>query len=79
MTNITADMVEIVTEPCMVCKAHTVLMVNAAAFIAWKSGAMIQVAFPELSDEQRELIQTGTHSDCWDLVMPEEDDDEDLV
>lgn len=33
--------------------------------IKWKSGTLIQVAFPELTVEQREAIQTGICDPCW--------------
>jgi hypothetical protein len=37
----------------------------------------IQDAFPDLSVDDRELIKTGIHPWCWDIMMDEEDHDAD--
>lgn len=38
------------------------------------NGALIQDAFPTLTDEQREFILTGITPEEWDATFPEEDD-----
>jgi hypothetical protein len=42
-------------------------------FMKWqKTGAVIQVAFPNLSAEDREFILTGITPEEWDRFLPEE-------
>jgi hypothetical protein len=40
---------------------------------AYASGALAQVAFPNLSKEHREFIMTGTTQDEWDDAFSEEE------
>lgn len=35
----------------------------------WMDGELIQNVFPELSIEERELMITGMHSDCYDNLF----------
>ena len=42
--------------------------------VAYKSGALIQVAFPNLTADQREFILTGITKDEWDELFEETDD-----
>lgn len=43
---------------------------------AYKNGALIQVAFPDLTADQREFILTGITKDEWDTLFEETDDSE---
>lgn len=40
---------------------------------AWAAGALIQDAFPELSDDEREFIMTGITPQEWDAEFKDED------
>lgn len=40
---------------------------------AWKAGALIQRAMPELTPDQRELLISGTCSACWRKMFRDED------
>ena len=51
---------------CTVCGNRTLLEVNAADYERYNAGAYIQDAFPYLSADQRELLISGTHPECWD-------------
>lgn len=59
---------------CPRCRKHTTLVVDESAHDMWKSGAYIQVAFPELSVDQREMMITGYCGSCWDILFPDEDE-----
>lgn len=59
----------------MNCKERTVVYVDLAEHTAWKEGAPIQQAFPNMSAEVRELLITGIHSECWLEMFPPEDGD----
>jgi ribosome recycling factor len=41
---------------------------------AYKNGALIQVAFPNLTADQREFILTGITKEEWDELFKETDD-----
>ena len=64
---------EIVTHNCPICNKYTVMVVDIAEFNAWRAGLLIQQAFPTMSQEDRELLISGTHPDCWDSLFSEED------
>jgi hypothetical protein len=61
-----------ITRTCNHCGKTEILGVDAAAYTAWRSGQLIQDAFPDLTPEVREQIMTGYHSACFDLAMGEE-------
>ena len=48
--------------------------ITMAQLNAWKNGALIQEAMPELSIDEREFIVTGIPPNEWDELMKEEDD-----
>ncbi len=41
---------------------------------AWRDGALIQDAFPNLSPEDREFIKTGITPESWDEYVGEEEE-----
>ena len=60
----------VVTPECVVCKERGMLEgVDALGFIRWSElGENIQDALPELDEDQRELLMTGTHAHCWEKM-----------
>jgi hypothetical protein len=54
---------------CIVCKEQAVVFVPEAGLKAWTKGALIQVAFPDTTPDERELLLTGTHPKCWDSMF----------
>lgn len=70
----TVRVVEATTKPCMVCGRVSTLQVPAEGFIRWQNGDYIQTALPDLTVEEREMLMTGTHPDCWDTAFPDEED-----
>lgn len=57
------------------CTNVTELTVSAAAYDLWEEGAVpIQVAFPDLTPEQREFVKSGFCKPHMDLIFaPPED------
>lgn len=49
------------------------LDITEAQVQAYQDGAMIQIAFPNLSDDDREFILTGTTRDEWIEMFSEEE------
>ncbi len=48
--------------------------VTPEQFQQWRSGALIQDAFPDLTKAEREFLMTGTTQEEWDNAFPNEDD-----
>lgn len=49
------------------------LPITQAQYDLWKSGELIQNAFPNLNANQREFLMTGAVDDEWDQAFPDED------
>lgn len=64
----------LVTPRCPICNEASQIEVDAFSVMRWSVfGELIQNAFPDLSPDDRELIQTGTHPECWNTLFGEED------
>lgn len=63
------------TVPCMGCEKSSVLEVDANGYRAWKMGAFLQHVLPELSDDERELLMTGTCPECWHEMFADDEED----
>ena len=55
--------------PCMLCGKAGRVEVEESDFYKWQKDTLIQYAFPYLSDNQREMLKTGTHGECWDEMV----------
>lgn len=65
----------VTTKPCIMCGRTSELEVSEEGFIKWQGGAFIQHAFPDLTADEREMLITGTHPDCFDELAPPDDED----
>lgn len=63
-----------VTVRCPVC-GHPGLVEKVAAegLQEWQAGQNIQHALPALNADQRELLLTGTHRECFDKAYSDDD------
>ena len=65
---------------CPECKKITTIIINReelwAGEKALKYGKLMQAAFPNLSDEEREVLIQGWCPDCQKLIFGDDDDDE---
>lgn len=64
----------VLCRPCPMCADASELEVDEQGALRWRQGELIQKALPELTPDQRELLMTGFHSDCWDKAFSEEDE-----
>lgn len=56
-------------------KVRTIdLPITAEQIAAYNNGALVQIAFPNLDDDQREFFISGITPDEWDEAFPDEDD-----
>lgn len=60
-----------IDKKCFHCGGINRILVETESLEKWHNGALIQDAFPHLTPTQRELIQTGTHPECWDEMFAE--------
>lgn len=55
---------------CVVCGRQTTMTLNYEQFRNWVDNRLlIQNAFPDMSAEDREMLLTGTHSECWEEMF----------
>ena len=62
---LSGDTAHIQTVPCIICGRTTSMALPSAQVAAYLGGALAQHAFPDMSPEDRELIISGTHPECW--------------
>jgi hypothetical protein len=63
------NLMEVECPPCRVCGIRGVLAdVPVDSYIGWKSRDNVQDAFPQFDADQRELLMTGTHAHCWEIM-----------
>lgn len=60
----------VITRKCVVCKQNGMLEdVDALGFLMWSEmGEDILKALPDLDADQRELLISGTHAHCWEVM-----------
>lgn len=63
-----SGLMSVETKPCSMCGKTSFLVVSEDSFRDWRSGALVQDAFPSLNCGDRELLMTGTHPECWDVL-----------
>jgi hypothetical protein len=63
----------IVSGACVISGKLHMVQVPRSAFERWIDGTLIQDAFPNLSNEQREFIKSGISPDGWKEGLPEEE------
>lgn len=58
------------TPRCLNCGNRSHITLDADSYQRWREGGeKIQDVWPEWSPEQRELLQSGIHPECWDAVV----------
>jgi len=57
-------------------KPHTTPAVSLEALEAFESGVFAQLAFPELSADEREFLISGTTGEGWEMLFGKEEDEE---
>ena len=60
---------------CPICGSFTTVHVSPRKLHMYRSGsAKIQDVFPELTADEREVIQSGICNKCWNEMFPDEED-----
>lgn len=62
---------------CPRCSTGWEVTVDEVNYQSFKEGDMLaQLAFPELTPAERELLITGFCDDCWNDIFPPEDEED---
>lgn len=64
------------TMPCVVCGKTSTVSMNETELEAYKSGASIPQAFAHWTPDQRELLISGIHAECWETFRPTDEDED---
>jgi hypothetical protein len=69
-----SDTIVVYTRPCPMCGVPSQLEMTKEQLDRYNSGALPQDVFPTWNSSKRELVITGTHSECWDAMFPNKDE-----
>jgi len=61
---------------CPLCGRANEVEVNENDYFDWDDGAHVQVAFPYLSANEREMLVSGICPTCWNKMLPPDPEDE---
>jgi hypothetical protein len=74
------ELFQVKTKPCPVCGKSETLNLSPTeheAYLKWERKELkVQQAFPNWTADQREMLMTGTHPACWDILFPPDEEDE---
>lgn len=59
---------------CKKCSRPVDIDVTDAQIVAWRHGALIQKAMPNVTAEKREMFISGICPICWDEMFKEKDE-----
>jgi len=68
-------MVVVYTDPCLGCGASATFVMTEEQFFRYQSGEPVQHVFPNWSDDDREMLVSGTCPTCFEETFPEEEED----
>lgn len=68
-------MVTITAPTCQLCNTASTIELTEEEAHRLKTVRFIQDALPNRTDDERELLISGTHPACWNAIFPPEDED----
>jgi hypothetical protein len=67
--------VTIITPECPLCFEGGTITVNADQWQKYANGsALVQDAFPDMTPDDREMLISGTHASCWEVLWIDEEE-----
>lgn len=66
----------VINKTCVFCGKVHELVLASSKVERWRKGEHVQNVWPEMTPNEREVLISGTCSDCWDKYMVEDDDDD---
>lgn len=68
--------VKIYLNTCIHCSKKNAFSMLASDYYRWKvTRHYVQDVFPTLTSQDREILISGTHPDCWREIFPDPDED----
>lgn len=64
--------VQFQTRQCPFCGRYGQVEVPVLGLMLWSQGELIQKAMPDVPDDIREQMITGTHPECWKKLFEED-------
>lgn len=64
------------TVPCLGCKTTAIFTMTEGQFKRFKAGDRVQDIFPDWSDDDREMLISGTCPSCFEEMFPEDEEEE---
>jgi hypothetical protein len=58
---------------CIHCNETYTIYLPSSDYKMWRDGAYVQQAFSYLSPEKREMLVSGTHPSCFDIMFADAD------
>jgi hypothetical protein len=71
--------ITIQTNACIYCGKSSLVQMTRVDYMWFNSGLMAQEALPKWTADQRELLISGTHPECWAHMFSELDEDDEAV
>lgn len=68
-----------IQKECPICHKLQTIEVQVSQYNRWMAGENIQIAFPNLTPDQREILMSGICPECWEKIFPDEDEEEVLL
>lgn len=68
-----SETIALTSPPCPGCQSVEEITVSRQGHEAWRAGALLQNALPELSAARMERLKTGYCTPCWDRFLSDED------
>ena len=62
-------LITVTCPPCVWCGKETHMRVPVQGWIKRMDGESVQACFPHMRPDQREMLISGTHPVCWDMMM----------
>jgi hypothetical protein len=70
------ELIEVQTPKCVYCGEQHYVTVDIEGWEKYKGGAFVQVAFPRMPADVREMLISGTCPDCWEkFIKPLDEED----
>jgi len=70
------DTVDVTTNPCIMCGETSTVKMLVHHYLEWQKGGLINMVCPEMPTEIREMLISGTHPDCWNKMIQEDEEEE---
>jgi hypothetical protein len=62
-------LISYVSPACILCGKSTTMELDSEDIYKWRGGSLIQDIWPDMPKEQREVIMSGTHPECWSEIV----------